>query len=231
MSRRRSSTRAFSFADAMSMPITSSRSATHSVPPKLRSPFGAFSAVNQSAVTTDAIEPELRDAPLAVLLVRLSVDLRDEQVTGCLVEIRAFGRAHVLHDPAGFHRRRLRRRRRRGGGRLGGRGLLVGSGDPPHDASATATVKARNNSTHGVSSSRNVDPMIIRACSRSSSTRDDDARRSSSATGVVASPLVRARRASHAAFDAPNAATTTRPARASTGSVSVRRRAGGFGES
>jgi hypothetical protein len=57
-------TRAFSFADAMSMPITSSRSATHSVPPKLRNPFGAFSPVNQSALTTDPSRPSFEMRPL-----------------------------------------------------------------------------------------------------------------------------------------------------------------------
>ena len=56
--------RAVSFAEAMSMPITSSRSATHNVPPKLRSPFGAFSAVNQSAVTTVPSSPSFEMRPL-----------------------------------------------------------------------------------------------------------------------------------------------------------------------
>ena len=65
---------------------------------------------------------------------------------------------------------------------------------------------------------------------RSSSTSEEGARRSSRATGVVASFVESAPRIA-SAFDAPNAATMTRLALARTESVSVRRRAGGLGES
>src|SRR5215213_5563342 len=103
----------------------------------------------------------------------------------------------------------------------------VGSGAPPQDASARLNETVSN--TGRMESPLEKFPYDNPAL-RSSSTRDDDVDRKSSAIGVTALASCKAACIA-AAFDAPNAATTSDPARASTGSVSVSRRAGGFGAS